>query len=165
VKAVATMDCPTSLAHVEASEASLFCASTLHRYGLPYEYAKLESCVLPKSCPCCNAPLWDPGLDATRANMIFIWKSHMGRCGGEWTPSPRPRSCQARYQTSSPMQSFTSWLRLPKGFRHHRTTSPPSRQVTPRRHLCYGKWDAQEGLCDGCSDHFCITTIVLISNL
>ena len=36
VRAVATMDFPASLAHVEASEAALFCASILHRYGLLY---------------------------------------------------------------------------------------------------------------------------------
>jgi len=39
------------LSYVETSEASLFCASTLHRYGLPYEYATLETFMLPESCP------------------------------------------------------------------------------------------------------------------
>ena len=33
IRAVATMDCPTALAHQESSDASLFFASTLHRYG------------------------------------------------------------------------------------------------------------------------------------
>ncbi len=76
VRAVATMDCsPDSLAHAEASEASLFCASTLHRYGLPHDYAKLEHCILPEMCPCCYASLWGSGLHATRADRIFVWQS------------------------------------------------------------------------------------------
>jgi hypothetical protein len=51
VRAVATMDCPASMAHAETSEASLYNAATLHRYGLPYDYAKLETTVLPEICP------------------------------------------------------------------------------------------------------------------
>jgi hypothetical protein len=78
------MDCPSSLAHAETSEASLYSAATLHRYSLPYDYAKLETTVvLPEICPYCNAPLWDPGHSSTRANIIFVCQSHMGRCGGD----------------------------------------------------------------------------------
>jgi hypothetical protein len=32
------MDCPASLAHAEVSESVLLCASTLHRFGFPYDY-------------------------------------------------------------------------------------------------------------------------------
>jgi hypothetical protein len=50
IRAVATMDCPSSRANQESSNASLFCASTLHRYGLPYDFAKLDTHELPESC-------------------------------------------------------------------------------------------------------------------
>jgi hypothetical protein len=35
VRVVATMDGPSFLAHEETSEASLYCAATFYRYGLP----------------------------------------------------------------------------------------------------------------------------------
>ena len=35
IRAVATMDCPSALAPRETSDASLYCASTLHHYGFP----------------------------------------------------------------------------------------------------------------------------------
>jgi len=38
-------------------EAALFCAATLHRFGLPVDYARLKTHTLPESCACCNAPL------------------------------------------------------------------------------------------------------------
>ena len=48
VRAVATMDCPAALIHAETSEASLYCAATLHRFGLPLaDYAKLDDFILP----------------------------------------------------------------------------------------------------------------------
>ena len=80
---VATMDVPSFLAHDETSDASLYCAATLHRYGLPYDYAKLENQLRPETCACCNAPLWEPGLTASRADRIIVWQSHLGRCGGD----------------------------------------------------------------------------------
>jgi hypothetical protein len=83
VKVVATTGCPTALDHEQSSEASLFCAATLHRYGLPHDYARLENHTLPETCLCCHAPLWDPGLDASRADRIFAWRSHLGSCGGD----------------------------------------------------------------------------------
>jgi hypothetical protein len=79
---MATMDCPAALAHIETSEAFLYCAATLHRYGLPMDYAKLDDFTLPETSSCYNAPLWDPGMQVTRADRIFIWQSHLGRCGG-----------------------------------------------------------------------------------
>ena len=42
IRVIATMDWPSTLAHPESSDASLYCASTLHRYGLPYDFAKLD---------------------------------------------------------------------------------------------------------------------------
>ena len=83
LRAVATMDYPAPLAHHESSDASLSCASTLHRYGLSYDFAKLETQALPETFACYNAPLWDPGLHASRADRIFVWQCHLGRCGGD----------------------------------------------------------------------------------
>ena len=79
IRDVATMDCLDALAHKESSYASLFCASTLHRY----DFANLDTQALLETCACCNAPLWDPGLHASRADRIFVWQSHLGRCGGD----------------------------------------------------------------------------------
>ncbi len=61
VRAEATMEYSATLAHTGTSEAMLYSASTLHRYGLPHEYARLETLTLPEVCPCCTAPLLDPG--------------------------------------------------------------------------------------------------------
>ena len=52
VRDVANMDCPGSMAHAEMSEGVLYCASMLHRFGLPYDYAKREDFTLSDSCPC-----------------------------------------------------------------------------------------------------------------
>jgi hypothetical protein len=49
-KVVATMECPANLSQTETSESMLFCASTLHRYGLPHDYARLEALTLPEVC-------------------------------------------------------------------------------------------------------------------
>jgi hypothetical protein len=51
VHAVARMDCPASLSHDELSEGTLFCAASLHRFGLLVDYAKLEAVVPPETCP------------------------------------------------------------------------------------------------------------------
>ncbi len=77
------MDCPGSMAHAEMSEGILCTTSMLHRFGLPYDYAKLENFILPESCSCCSAPLWDPGLHPSRPDRIFTWQCHAGRCGGD----------------------------------------------------------------------------------
>jgi hypothetical protein len=77
------MDCPGSMAHAEISEGTLFGASMLHRFGLPYDYAKLEDFILPETCPCCSAPLWDPSRHPSRPERIFTWQCHSGRCGGD----------------------------------------------------------------------------------
>jgi hypothetical protein len=37
------------MAHAEISEGVFFCASMLHRFGLPYDYAKLEEFTLPET--------------------------------------------------------------------------------------------------------------------
>ncbi len=73
------MDCPGSMAHAEMSEGVLYSTFMLHRFGLPYNYAKLGDFVLPESCPCCSAPLWDPGLHPSRLDRIFTWQCHAGR--------------------------------------------------------------------------------------
>jgi hypothetical protein len=83
VQEVSRMDCPGSLAHAALSKGVIFTASMLHRFGLLYNYAKLEDFVLPKSCPCCSAPLWEPGLHPSRSDRIFTWQCHAKRCGGD----------------------------------------------------------------------------------
>jgi hypothetical protein len=78
------MECPSiALAHEESSYTSIFCPATLHRYGLPYDFAKMDFYTLPEVCACCNAPLWDPNLQSSRAGRIFVWQSHLGMCGGD----------------------------------------------------------------------------------
>ncbi len=57
VEVVARIECPASLSHGELSEGVLFCASALHRFGLPFDYAALDNCILLEACPCCSAPL------------------------------------------------------------------------------------------------------------
>ena len=83
IRVMATMDCPSSLSLDETSDASLFCAATLHKYGLPHDYARLENHTLPETCNCCQAPLWNPDLSTSRIDRIFVWQCHMGRCGGD----------------------------------------------------------------------------------
>ena len=51
VEEVSRMVCPGSMAHAEMSEGVLFTTDMLHRFGLPYNYAKMEDYVLPESCP------------------------------------------------------------------------------------------------------------------
>ena len=79
---VARMDCPGSMAHAEISEGVLFTSSMLHRFGIPYDFAKLEDFIMSKSCPCCSAPLRDPGQHPSRLDRIFTWQCYAGRCGG-----------------------------------------------------------------------------------
>jgi hypothetical protein len=81
---VAIMDRPGFGNNKEHSgEASLFCAATLHRFGLPVDYSRLQGITLPESCACCKAPLWDPTAQGSRMGMIFVWQCHLGRCGGD----------------------------------------------------------------------------------
>ena len=47
VKEVSRMDCQGSMAHAEMSEGVLFRTAMLHRFGLPYNYAKLEDYIRP----------------------------------------------------------------------------------------------------------------------
>jgi hypothetical protein len=83
VRDVARMDCPGSMAHAEMSEGVLFTSSMLHRFGLPYDYAKLEDFILPETCPCCSAPLRDLGQHPSRPDRIFTWQCQAGKCGGD----------------------------------------------------------------------------------
>jgi hypothetical protein len=82
-KDVARMDCPGSMAHAEKSEGVLFTSSMLHRFGLPYDYAKMEDFILPESYPCCSASLRDPGQHPSIPDRIFTWQCHARRCGGD----------------------------------------------------------------------------------
>jgi len=64
-------------------EPSLFCATTLHRFGLPVDYARLKTVTLPESCAWCNAPLWDPAIPGTTMDKLVAWQCHLGRRGGD----------------------------------------------------------------------------------
>ncbi len=81
VKEVVSLDRPGGM-DGESREAALFCAATLHRFGLPVDYIRLKTETLPESCACCNAPLWDPVIRGSRSDKIFAWQCHLGRCGG-----------------------------------------------------------------------------------
>ena len=83
VEAVARMDRPGPLAHEDSSESTLFCAATLHRFGLPYDYSRLSRGYLAETCPCCSVPIWNQSLQATVADRIFTGQCHAGRCGGD----------------------------------------------------------------------------------
>ena len=81
---VARIDRPDTLAHDDFSEATIICASTLlYRFGLPYNYSRLEVVSLPPSCLCRAAPLWDLHASATHVDCIFVWQCHSWRCGGD----------------------------------------------------------------------------------
>ena len=62
-------------------EASLFCAATLHRFGLPVDYARLKNETLPESCACFYAPLWDSVIPRTTMDKLFAWQCHLERRG------------------------------------------------------------------------------------
>jgi len=52
-------------------------------YGLPFDFARLDTETLPEMCSCCKAPLWDLAIPGSRMDKIFAWQCHLGRCGGE----------------------------------------------------------------------------------
>jgi hypothetical protein len=82
VREVAKLDRPGFGNNEETSEATLFCAATLHIFGLPYDYAKQDSETLSEMCSCCKAPLWDTTVKSSRTEQIFAWHCHVGRCRG-----------------------------------------------------------------------------------
>jgi hypothetical protein len=84
VREVASLDYPgKGNAEEDSREASLFCAATLHRFGLPVDFARLKAETLPETCACCKAPLWDSAIPGSRMDRIFAWQCHLGRCGGD----------------------------------------------------------------------------------
>jgi hypothetical protein len=80
---VTKLDRPGFEKHGDSSDATLFCAATLHRFGLPFEYAELNPKTLPEMCASCKAPLGDPSIGGSRLYKIFAWQCHLGRCGGD----------------------------------------------------------------------------------
>jgi hypothetical protein len=141
VRAVATMDCPAALGYAEKRDTSLYCAATLHRFGLHLDYAKLDNFTHPGTCSCCNAPLWDPGVQATRADRIFVWQSHLGRCGGD------DRRHQAHEAVKLAMQATfgalvpgSGLLRFPKRV-HPGRNSPRTFVKTNRALVTSMRWE------------------------
>jgi len=82
IQEVVSMDRPGG-GNGGSREASLFCAATLHRFGLPMDYARLKHETLPESFACCNAPLWNLAIPGTTMDTLFAWQCHMGRCEGD----------------------------------------------------------------------------------
>jgi hypothetical protein len=62
-------------------DATLVFAATLHRFGLPFDFARLDSETLPEMRSCFKAPLWDPTIPGSRMGKIFAWQCHLGKCG------------------------------------------------------------------------------------
>ena len=83
VVAVATMDRPSGYEHMDLNEFTLYSAAILNLYGLPNDFASLQSLVLPSCCPICNAVLTDPSQPELLHMRLFTWQSHLGRCGGD----------------------------------------------------------------------------------
>ena len=85
VTKVAGLDRPGRKNHGEDSrEATLFCAATLHRFGLHVDFGRLNADTLPEMCSCCKAPLWNSAIPgASRMDTLFAWQCHMDRCGGD----------------------------------------------------------------------------------
>jgi hypothetical protein len=67
----------------DSRKASLFCAATLRRFGMPLDFARLNAETLPEMCSCCKAPLWDSAIPGSRLDKIVAWQCHLGRCGGD----------------------------------------------------------------------------------
>jgi hypothetical protein len=57
VHVVATMDKPEKFSHIDLSESLLYSASTLHLYGLFFDYDALRSVKPPDACPACSIAL------------------------------------------------------------------------------------------------------------
>ena len=57
---------------VKSSEATLFYVVTPHRFGLSFDFARLDSEVMPMMCACGKAPLWDPAIHGLRMDKIFV---------------------------------------------------------------------------------------------
>jgi hypothetical protein len=145
VEAVARMDCQASLSHDGISESTLFCAATLHRFGLPVDYAKLENCVLPEACQCCAVPLWDPGNLISRPIKICIWQCHMiGKMRRGWSPPPSARDSQAGYEEARPVQPHNNGVCYTIGLCAHRAPPLASRPIPSGRPICCGTWNAHK---------------------
>ena len=91
VKDVARVDCPGSMAHAEMSEGVLFTSSMHHRFGLPYDYVKLENFILTEICPCCLAPLRDPDHQPSKLDRFLPGNATRGDAGGTGADSRRTR--------------------------------------------------------------------------
>ena len=101
VKDLARMDCPGSTAHAEMSEGVLYTSSVLHRFGLPYDYAKLEVFILPEPRPCCSAPLRDPCQHPSIPIASLLGSATRGDAEGTIADSKHTRSSRWRLNAYS----------------------------------------------------------------
>jgi len=109
VKEVAKLDRPGFRNDENFSEATLFCAATLHRFGLPYGYAKLSSETLPEMCSCCKAPLWDPAVRGSRMEKIFALSMSFGEIRRRWKETPSLRGGKAGFKRPYTDQPQPMW--------------------------------------------------------
>jgi hypothetical protein len=163
VREVASLDYPgKGIAEEDSREASLFCAATLHRFGLPVDFARLKAETLPETCACCKAPLWDSAIPGSRMDMIFAWQCHLGRCGGDG------RRLQAHEVVKKSMRDLVLSNTIPGGGcfsgiqHHHRAPSSTTGQIAAWRHLGSGQGCPQVGHGDGLGDRLSPDEIVLI---
>jgi hypothetical protein len=82
VEAVVATGRPSFTKHDYASDTTLSNAATLNRFGLPRDFARLETLVLLETCYNCSTLLWDPGVTDIREERIFILHFYMERYGG-----------------------------------------------------------------------------------
>jgi len=124
VQAVATMDRPEKFSHLDLSESLLYSASTLHLHGLPFDYDALRSVKPPDACPVCSTALTDPLRQEPLHKRLFLWQSHMGRCGGDG------RRTQAHEVVKMAVKRLALCNHDPGG-----VAIPPNQLILEARHL------------------------------
>jgi len=80
---VANMDRTSGYEHMDLNESTLYSASTLNLYGLPYDFASLQSLVPPSRCLICYAVLTGSMQPEPLHMRLFTSQSHLGRCRGD----------------------------------------------------------------------------------
>jgi hypothetical protein len=82
-EAVAMMDRPESMTHLDLSESILYSTSTLHLHGLPFDYVAFESLDPHATCSVCRVSLSNSLCSEPLHKRLFTWHAHMGRCSGK----------------------------------------------------------------------------------
>jgi len=147
VREVANRSRPRFGINGESIEATVFCAATLHRYGLTYDYAELDPKTLPEMYVLVlQSSSIKPG-NKGFANGSYI---RMGvpvremRGGQEETSSPR--GGKAGIERYGPDQPQPRWICFPVLKCSNRAPSSPQGQFPSRRHFGLGKGGSHNGL-------------------